>query len=337
MTGAALAVTSPVHVTQARQLAARAARQAELPDTVVERVALATVELATNLVKYATDGMIVVMPGPERLDVIATDRGPGIEHVPESMRDGFSTTGTLGIGLGGIRRMADEFDIYSSYGEGTTVLARWRSAAREEAPDAEFGVAVGAALSPAPGETSCGDSWTSARCDEVLTVALSDGLGHGPEAAAASLAAMEQIAAAPAASPVELISAMDADMRPRRGATVAVVQFHVAKATVTFCGVGNTTVRLVRGDGSHEALVSTPGIVGRRQRSGRRAMPVTRPWEAQSLLVMHTDGVSERWTPADRRDALDHDPATVAGWLLGTYGRNRDDACVVVVAGRGTR
>jgi anti-sigma regulatory factor (Ser/Thr protein kinase) len=337
VTGSALAVTAPIHVTQARQLAARAARQAELPESVVERVALATVELATNLVKYATEGMIMIMPGPDRLDVLATDRGPGIEHVPESMRDGYSTTGTLGIGLGGIRRMADEFDIHSRHGEGTTILARWHGPAWDVPLGAKLGVRVGAALCPAPGETSCGDNWVSAQADGVLTVALSDGLGHGPEAAAASHAAMEHVVARPSASPLELLRAMDADMNPRRGATVALVQFHLANSTISFCGVGNTTVRLIRGDGTHEALVSTPGIVGRRQRSGRRSMPVTRPWDSRAVLVMHTDGVTERWSPAEHVDALDHDPATVAGWLLGTYGRHRDDACVVVVSGRGTR
>ncbi|CAM3031059.1 SpoIIE family protein phosphatase [Saccharomonospora xinjiangensis] len=334
MTGAALAVTSPVHVTQARQLASRAARSAGLPDSVVERVALATSELASNLVKYATGGFLVVMPSQDRLDVIATDRGPGIEHVPQSMRDGYSTTGTLGIGLGGIRRTADEFDIFSRYGEGTTVLARWRNATRNASWSSDVG--IGAALFPAPGETTCGDSWAVAHADGVTTVALSDGLGHGPDAAAASRSAMAHVTADPAAPPGALVSAMDADMGPRRGATVAVAQFNPARSTVLFCGVGNSTVRLVRGDGSHETLVSTPGIVGRRQRSGRRPLPLARPWDHRSFLVMHTDGVSERWSPAEQSDAFGHDPATVAGWLLGKFGRHRDDACVVVVSGSGS-
>ncbi|WP_024874981.1 ATP-binding protein [Saccharomonospora piscinae] len=330
MSGAALAVTGSVHVSQARQLAARAAREAGMPAARVERVALATSELATNLVKYATGGLLLVVPHEGVLDVIATDRGPGMAHVTDSMRDGFSTTGTLGIGLGGIRRNADEFDIYSRYGEGTTVLARWYGEGSDREPRIP---GVAAARYAAPGETECGDSWVVARAGGVTTVALSDGLGHGPGAAAASAAATEHVRASPASSLTALVAAMDADMTAHRGATVALAQFREHDPTVLFCGVGNSTVRLIAGDGGHETLVSTPGIVGRRQRSGRRASPVARPWDARSWLIMHSDGISQRWNAAEHLDAFEHDPATVAGWLLGAHGRHRDDACAVVVSG----
>lgn len=331
MNGTALAVTGPAHVMQARQMAGQAARQVGFPPSVVERVMLATSELATNLMKYATGGQLVVVPRTGGLDVLATDRGPGIARVQDSLRDGYSTTGTLGLGLGGVQRMAGEFDIYSRYGEGTTVLARWVHDESVEPSSAE--VNVGAALAAAPGETLCGDNWVVARAEGVSTVVLSDGLGHGPDAADASAAVMENVLADPAASPADLLASMDAGMVTRRGATVAVAQFHVQRSTMLFCGVGNSTVRLIAGDGSYEALVSTPGIVGRRQRSGKRVSSVARSWDGRGWLVMHTDGISERWSAAENLDVLDHDPATAAGWLLGAYGRRRDDACVVVVSG----
>ncbi|WP_019814267.1 ATP-binding protein [Saccharomonospora saliphila] len=328
MNGTALPVNGPVHVRQARLLASRSARDAGLPERTVERVTLAVSELVSNLLKYATDGLLVVVPRPDGLDVIATDQGPGIEDVPGSLRDGYSTVGTLGVGLGGVRRMADAFDIYSRPGEGTTVLARWTGPA-----PTHLGVEVGAAVFTALGETECGDSWVAAHDDGVTTVALSDGLGHGPEAAVASAAVAAHVRANPSAPPAELIAAMDADPTARRGATVAVAQFHPDRSTLLFSAVGNSSVRLFSGDGGHEALVSTPGIVGRRQRSGRRAMPVSRPWSRHSRLVLHTDGISQRWDAEEIAALFSHDPATAAGWLLGRYGRNRDDACALVVAG----
>ncbi|WP_026453888.1 ATP-binding protein [Saccharomonospora iraqiensis] len=328
MSGEALAVHAPVHVHQARMAAGRAAREAGLAERTVERVVLAVSELATNLQKYATGGLLMAIPRPDGLDVVATDLGPGIADVPDSMRDGHSTTGTLGVGLGGVRRMADVVDIHSRPGEGTTVLARWTVA-----KPPHLGVEVGAALAAAAGETECGDNWVVAHERGVTTVALSDGLGHGPEAASASAAVTAHVAANPSAPPGQLIAAMDADSSVRRGATAAVAQFHPARSTLTFSAVGNSVARLFPGDGTHEALVSTPGIVGRRQRSGGRAAPVVRPWSGRSRLVMHTDGVTQRWRAEEIAELLAHDPATAAGWLLGRYGRHRDDSCVVVVGG----
>lgn len=328
MTSVALSVREPVHVRQARQQVGALAREAGLAQRDVERVAIATSELAGNLVKYAVDGLLVAVGWPGALDLVATDRGPGLPRVEESMRDGYSTSGTLGIGLGGVRRMADEFDIFSRYGDGTVVLARWLIGERSP-----LGVRPGAAVFTAPGETVSGDAWVVAECDGVTTVAVSDGLGHGPEAAVASAAATAHVTENPTASPSELIAAMDADTTARRGATVAVAQFHTGRATMLFSGVGNTTVRLFSPEGEHETLVSVPGIVGRRQRRGNRVQPVARPWSDGSWLIMHTDGISERWNAQELSGALDRDPAIVAGWLLGRHVRRRDDACVLVAAG----
>jgi len=91
-------------------------------------VATAVSELARNLVAYATDGRIVLRPvqnGTRRgLVVVAEDRGPGIADLPMAMRDGFSTAGGLGLGLPGVQRLMDEFEIESEVGRGTRVTAR---------------------------------------------------------------------------------------------------------------------------------------------------------------------------------------------------------------------
>src|SRR5690606_40813412 len=73
----------PVQMTQARQLAGQTARRLGFPPSVVDRVVLAASELGTNLMKYATDGQLVIVPSPGGLDVLAIDRGPGIERVQD--------------------------------------------------------------------------------------------------------------------------------------------------------------------------------------------------------------------------------------------------------------
>lgn len=110
--------------TQARELAARLG----FSSGEVAIVATAVSELARNLVAYARDGHMMLRPvqnGVRRgLIVIAEDRGPGIRDLDLAMRDGFSTTGGLGLGLPGVQRLMDEFEIESEVGKGTRVTTK---------------------------------------------------------------------------------------------------------------------------------------------------------------------------------------------------------------------
>lgn len=94
-------------------------------------IATAISELARNIVAYAGKGRITlkVVNGLNRqgISVIASDEGPGIPDVRQALRDGFSTSGSLGLGLPGVRRLMDEFEITSQPGRGTTVVVKkWR-------------------------------------------------------------------------------------------------------------------------------------------------------------------------------------------------------------------
>lgn len=88
-------------------------------------------ELARNIISYAGEGQILLkaVQGTKRtgLSVTAADEGPGILDIQQAMRDGFSTSGSLGIGLPGVRRLMDEFEITSQPNRGTTVtVKKWR-------------------------------------------------------------------------------------------------------------------------------------------------------------------------------------------------------------------
>lgn len=94
-------------------------------------IATAISELARNIVAYAGRGQITlkVVNGLNRqgISVVASDEGPGILDVRQALRDGFSTSGSLGLGLPGVRRLMDEFEITSQPGRGTTVVVKkWR-------------------------------------------------------------------------------------------------------------------------------------------------------------------------------------------------------------------
>ncbi|HVV14741.1 ATP-binding protein [Amycolatopsis sp.] len=331
MTRTDLVVSDDSHVSRARRLAAAAAQRAGLPAAQVHRVALAATELATNLIKHAGRGVMSVLHIPGALDVLATDRGPGIERLEESLRDGYSTVGTMGGGLGGARRAADFFDVYTLLGRGTSVLARWHTG-----EPALPGLSLGAARLTAPGETSCGDMWTAVEKDGLVTVMLSDGLGHGDAAAAASQAAVDVVAASAQLHPARILGVMQSALARTRGATVAVAQLATADGRLRFCGIGNIAVRHYPSPPEKvRRLLSRPGIVGAANAGNPRDSAES--WSPSGRLVLHTDGVSDRWNADDWPGLFRHDPAIVAAWILGQRGRGRDDACVVVAAGGARR
>lgn len=102
-------------------------------NTLVAFILTAISEIARNIVQYAGKGVIevkeITSESHTGIEVIATDQGPGISNIEDAMRDGFSTSNSLGLGLPGVKRMMDEFSIESTLGHGTKVrFVKWRQA-----------------------------------------------------------------------------------------------------------------------------------------------------------------------------------------------------------------
>lgn len=124
-------ITSDLDIVTARQRGRALASQLGYSTTDATLIATAISELARNIVRYAKRGEIVVAstingnkPG---IVIVARDAGPGIANVPRAMMGGYSTSGGLGLGLPGVRRLMDEFEITSALGQGTTVtIRRWK-------------------------------------------------------------------------------------------------------------------------------------------------------------------------------------------------------------------
>ncbi|WP_161360141.1 ATP-binding protein, partial [Streptomyces sp. SID3343] len=171
------------------------------PAARVEEIGIAVQEAAFNVHRHADDGALLlrsVHAGEAGgIELVATDSGPGIPDVAWASLDGNSTAGTLGIGLGGIFRLADDTDLYSIPGRGTTLVLRFRLD-RRAAPWADD---VAGLTRPITGETVCGDAYAVRRDDERTTLLLCDGLGHGPLAERAAAEAVRAFLAAPAGRP----------------------------------------------------------------------------------------------------------------------------------------
>lgn len=285
------------------------------------RVAIVAAELANNLLRHAIGGELLIQTlgtdGAATVEILAIDRGPGMSSVEHCMRDGYSTGGTMGTGLGAVRRLANEFDIYSVPGQGTVVMARIGS---------KLTVRHGAISVPMQGETICGDAWQVSSDGESTSVMVVDGLGHGILAAEAAQEGIRAFLGNPFAPPRELMfSASNAMSKTRGGAAACAL---IRGASLDYAGVGNISGALVA-HGKSQGLVSHAGTLGMQ---ARRSHQFTYQREPGALLVMHSDGLSARWNLRERADLLTHHPAVIAAVLYRDFGRNRDDATVVVIA-----
>lgn len=117
-------------IVTARQAGRSMAKQLGFTTIMQSRIATSISELARNIYLYAGSGTITVAPikRDERLglQITAIDRGPGIADIRKALEDGYSTSGALGAGLPGVKRMMDEFDMQSAPGKGTrVVITKW--------------------------------------------------------------------------------------------------------------------------------------------------------------------------------------------------------------------
>jgi len=124
-------IASDLDIVTARQWGRTLAVQLGYSPTEATLIATAISELARNIVLYAKRGEIWlrVANGESRpgVVVVARDEGPGIADVPRAIAGGHSTSGGLGLGLSGVRRLMDEFEIISEPRKGTTVtIKRWK-------------------------------------------------------------------------------------------------------------------------------------------------------------------------------------------------------------------
>ena len=128
---AIILINSDIDVVAARQKGRELATMLGFVSTDSTLLATAISELARNIVRYAKHGEIVIAPiqSGDRvgITVVARDKGPGIASIVLAMQDGYSTSGGLGLGLPGVKRLMDEFHLASDANVGTTVtIKKWK-------------------------------------------------------------------------------------------------------------------------------------------------------------------------------------------------------------------
>jgi anti-sigma regulatory factor (Ser/Thr protein kinase) len=318
-------ISNPSQIGEARRSAADMARAAGKDEAACNDVAIVVSELATNIVKHATRGALILgKAGADGngFEVIAIDHGPGIADVDRCLEDGYSTAGTLGGGLGAVRRLADEFDIWSA-ASGTAIVARFGAIPA-------MPLRLGAICLPKEGETVCGDAWSVRREPHATSLLIVDGLGHGAEAADAACAAIAAFHDDDSRDPRATLEHVGERMHGTRGGAAAVATIPDSGKALSYCGVGNIGGRL-ESRGASRGLVSGHGIVGG---PSRRPQLFEYPLEEDPLLILHSDGLQARWDLERYPGLRNRDCALVAAVLFRDYSRGRDDV-TVVVAGLG--
>jgi len=321
--GTLLEVASQTDVADARRRTAAIASTLGFGETISGQAAIAVTEAATNLLKHAGRGELFVGINPGNvtgLQMVAMDRGRGIRNIPASLRDGVSSTGTAGNGLGAIRRLATTFDLYSVVGGGTVVSAGFYAQPNHLPPVAGLSM-------PAPGEVHCGDAWAVWSAGELTSVFVSDGLGHGHDAAIASAAAVSAFLRNAERPAEDVIAAVHDALKSTRGAAVAIAEMDSRRGVVHYCGLGNISGVVVKPDGTEQHLVSLAGIAGH---VARRLQRFSQPWLPGQILLLHSDGIGSHWALANYPGLSSRQAGVIAGVVARDHRRGTDDATVVV-------
>ncbi|HTM17896.1 MAG TPA: SpoIIE family protein phosphatase [Terracidiphilus sp.] len=319
-----VAIKDASSVGEVRRSAAAAAARLKLDETRAGELAILTTEVARNVLIHGGGGQVIIAglensAGP-LARILALDSGQGIENLAKAMKDGFSTAGTMGAGMGAMKRLARHFEVFTGRG-GTMVLLEVG-----EGPAKDHVEFAGVAL-PYPGERVCGDGWYCEHKPDRTVAVLVDGLGHGLGAADAAQEAVATVRQRISKSPGEILSYMHDALKKTRGAVAAVVEVRPADRKLTYAGIGNISASILS-KGASRSLISHNGTLGM---TVHRVQEFQTEWSPDSIFVMHSDGLHSKWDLLSYPGLISRHPALICGALIRDFRRHRDDAGVVVL------
>jgi anti-sigma regulatory factor (Ser/Thr protein kinase) len=299
-------------------------------------IALLSTELGTNLVKHAGSGELVVHPlrlhEAVGLQILAIDHGPGFKEGYNKLEEGKSSAGTLGYGLGGIRRIAKVFDFISLQGKGVILVCQYWPAAMQIMVDA-WDLPFGGVNVPKPGETVSGDCWTIEMVGDRYRIFFADGLGHGIGASEAATQAAVLFKKYKTKPLEDLVRIVHQGLQSSRGAVLAIMEVDLHRHTLIHIGVGNISSKIITAT-KQQSLLSANGTVGFQINKLYINEVVL---AEKSFVILHSDGIGSHWDSFAFDTLWEHHPSVVAGLLYHTYARTTDDASCVIIKCPGVR
>lgn len=308
-----------------------------------ERMLISTVisELGTNIIKFARRGTLVVSrlaePGRSGIQVVASDRGPGIPNVEQAFVEGFSTAGTLGLGLSAVRRIMSSVDVQTRPLCGTVVTAtRWQDGpahARSGHPVGAAGTRparfdLAAVNRPMPGQRVSGDAAVIVELQDQILAGIIDVAGHGSDAH--ELAQQLQSLMKPDTHGKFDLGTLFGDLHRHclgtRGAAAGLAVIDRRSRHLLFAGIGNPHVRVV-GRRSWRG-VCRDGLLGERWRT---LLPQTVALAQDDIVVLGSDGCSEGATSTVLAPGTPMSAKRLAAQFIADTAKVTDDASCVVI------
>lgn len=316
-------------ISSARRTISTLAKSINFSEKEISHVSIIVTEFGTNLIKHCLGGELLVrvikVNDLYGLEIISIDNGPGIKDISLAMKDGFTTAGTLGGGLGAIKRLSKSFDIYTQVGKGSIFLSRiYNDDFLREIN--KHSLEFSAISIPKDGEDINGDGYEIKLLNNGGAILLVDGLGHGINAFEASSEAIKIFENHFTEKPLNLMERINKALFHTRGCAGVIALISTTDNTINFVGIGNISAFIID-DYTRKTMVSQNGIIGE---NIYRIREYIYNFNDNSVFIFHSDGISANWNLKDYPGIEYRDPSILAGILYRDFARGNDDLTVIV-------
>ncbi|MBN2010498.1 SpoIIE family protein phosphatase [candidate division KSB1 bacterium] len=328
-----LYIRSEMDVLQARKISLSVASKIGFTDIECAEIEIIISELGTNIIKHANSrGMIILdypADAPVRfLEITARDFGNGATGMNGKVRhntnnyfeDGYSTSATLGIGLPGVRRLADEFDFRSNEVNGVDVVVK-----KINKKNNYKKFSCSAFTCPKFGEKYSGDNFYLKHLNNGLFFCVIDSLGHGYNAYKSTQIALNIIQNNYQNSLSSIIEKCHENLRHERGAAIALGRIDLSRKVITYLAVGNIVTWIYSGETSKQLMYfnGTVGVIFKNIHESEY------PVENGSCLVVCSDGISSKFdiNPELQRKSAQE----IAHYIFKNFTKSHDDATVLAI------
>ncbi|GAA3784521.1 ATP-binding protein [Flavobacterium ginsengiterrae] len=288
-------------------------------------------ELTSNLIKYANGGELLYRAHLDgdynAIEIYCLDKGVGFDNVAKIMNDGYSSTNTLGHGLGSIKRLSNEFQIYSIKNWGCVQYVRITEKPDVISPVVQKGLNFSTIAVNYPGEKVCGDGYYIKQTSKGFQIFVGDGLGHGESAHEAVQLAIKAFKQTIESDPVAVLRDIHTKVKKSRGLVATIASVDYKTEVWNICGIGNINTRIYNG---LENKTYTPynGIIG--HNIPRTLNNTIVPYKKHQIIIMHSDGLRTRWNLNELTSIVKQSPGIIASSLYKENIRGTDDATILV-------